>query len=274
MRELFNIIRKYYYILLFLLIESLCVVLLIQGNDFHYSKAVNFFRSVTAGYYSRVEHLREYLSLRETNRQLAAENTRLRNMIKSSFFEKGNGMTEVTDTAHRRHYRYTLARVVNNSINKQYNYLTLDRGSEDGVKPDMAVITDRGIVGIVTSVSAHFSQVISVLNRDMKISARLVGNKEPGTLEWRGYSCRRAVLTDIPHDATITEGDTVTTSGLSPIFPDGLLIGFVEKYHVENGSFYAVDVILSNDFRKLQWVYVVDNLLREEQIKLERGNGE
>jgi rod shape-determining protein MreC len=190
-------------------------------------------------------------------------------MLKSSFRDPGKGFTPMADSDRMQQYEYLQARVVNNSVTSQYNYLTLDKGSVEGVEPDMAVATDRGIVGIVVSVSLHYSLVISLLNRDLKVSARLQGSREPGTVEWPGRSTKRVVLRDIPHDTRIIPGDTVVTSGLSPIFPEKLWIGFVEKYRIEGGSFYTVDVLLANDFRKLQWVYIIRNRLRNEQIKLE-----
>jgi rod shape-determining protein MreC len=269
MRELFNIIRKYYLFFLFLLVESIAIILLVQRNDFQRSAVVNAARTMAGNYYRRMDALREYLTLRETNRQLALENTRLKNLLRSSYRLKGDDFANVTDTLPERNYRFISARVVNNSSSRQYNYFTLDKGSQEGIRPDMAVATSDGIVGVVIAVSPHFSQVISLLNRDFKVSARLKRSNEPGSLSWTGTNHRFATLSEIPHDASIVKGDTVITSGLTPIFPEGWPIGFVEDFDVEGGSFYTVKVRLANDFRKLQWVMVIENLLKDEQINLE-----
>lgn len=274
MRELFLILKRFSSVFLFLLFELIALLILFQKNDYHRPLAVNSLQRLSYHYYSRVNRLREYMVLRETNRQLAEENARLRGMLKSAFREPGKGFIPMADTGRMKQYEYLHARVVNNSVTSQFNYITLDKGSTDGVEPDMAVATDRGVVGIVVSVSPHFSVVISLLNRDLKVSARLQGSREPGTVEWPGKSYKRVVLRDIPHDIHIMPGDTVVTSGLSPIFPEKLWIGFVEKFRIEGGSFYSVDVLLANDFRKLQWVYIIRNRLRKEQIQLESSFGQ
>jgi len=273
MRELFLILKRFSQVFLFILFESAALVILFQKNDYHRPLAVNALQRMSFRYYSRVNRLREYFALRETNCQLAEENASLRSMLRSAFREPGRGFIPMADSGSLRQYEYMHARVVSNSVTSQYNYLTLDKGSDDGVAPDMAVATDRGVVGIVVSVSPHFSLVISLLNRDLKVSGRLKGSREPGTVEWPGRSYKKVVLKDIPHDTRIMPGDTVVTSGLSSIFPEKLWIGFVEKYRIEGGSFYSVDVLLANDFRKLQWVYIIRNRLRNEQLQLESSFG-
>jgi len=269
MRNLVNIILRYHFVILFVFIESISFVILLNRNDYQSSGLFNYSRTIGSYYFKKTDALKEYLSLRDVNRKLMDENASLRSLLPSSFYRIDTSFVEVSDTTFKVHYKYTPAKVINNSTNRQYNYLTLDKGKKQGIEEGMGVISPDGIVGIVDAVSEHFSLVISLLNRDFRVSAKIKKNNYFGPLEWSGKNSFTAVLNEIPLHVNVQKGDTIVTSGFNALFPEDILIGFVEDIRVTNGSFYSVHVKLSSDFNKLSYVMVVNNLLSDEIDELE-----
>ena len=269
MRNLINIILRYHFVILFVFIESISFVILVNRNDYQSAGFFNFSRTIGSYYFKKTDALKEYISLREVNRKLMDDNAALRSRLPSSFFNIDTSFVEVKDTTLKVHYRYTPAKVINNSTNHQYNYITLDKGKEQGIEEGMGVVSPDGIVGIVDAVSEHFSLVISLLNRDFRVSAKIKKNNYFGPLEWSGKNSTTAVLNEIPLHVNVQKGDTIVTSGFNAVFPEGVLIGFVEDIRVTNGSFYSIHVHLASDFYKLSYVLVVNNLLSDEIDDLE-----
>jgi rod shape-determining protein MreC len=223
----------------------------------------NIFKSYNAG--------AEYLMLREINEDLARENAYLRSRLPESFRASKDYFTLVYDTMSMQEYIYRSARVINNSTNQRFNYITLNKGQLNGIEPEMGVISNKGVVGIVKNVSDNYSTVISIINTRLKISAKLKESGFFGSLEWDGTSYQHVYLLDIPRHANVNVGDLVVTSGYSSIFPEGILMGNVEKVELEKGaSFYRIKVKLSVDFKNLSFVEVIDHNSRNEQTKLEK----
>jgi len=182
--------------------------------------------------------------------------------------------TGQSDTLHQQHYFYTSAKVINQTVNKQHNFLTLNKGSNVGIRPEMGVISADGVIGIVVNVSKKFSTVISLLNLDFRVSAKLAKNNYFGSLHWDGKDYRKVKLDEIPYHIDVNRGDTVITSGYSSIFPEGIVIGTVSNSEVKGGNFYEIEVDLSVDFKSLAFVDVISNLHREEQKVLEELDNE
>ncbi|MFN2422436.1 MAG: rod shape-determining protein MreC, partial [Cryomorphaceae bacterium] len=160
--------------------------------------------------------------------------------------------------------------IINSSINKQLNFLTIDKGRKDGLAPEMAVINPQGLVGVVKDVSEHFSTVIPVINLSFIASAELKRTGNFGLLKWDGKDHRYAMLNDVPGHADVIEGDTLVTRGSSGIYPSGVPVGIVNNVEQRAGSnFHQIRIELFNDFGSLRYVYVVENLLRSEQRLLE-----
>ncbi|UCG28597.1 MAG: rod shape-determining protein MreC [Bacteroidales bacterium] len=269
MRNLIRFILSYHFFILFLILETLSLTLAFQHNNYQKAKFVNLSQGVTGFFYSKTAILNDYLSLRKTNQQLAAENTKLNNILQRAYRSDEIFFYGEYDTAYQQHYFYTSARIINNSVNKQNNYLTLNKGIEAGIKLEMAVVSPEGIVGVVNGVSKRFSTVISLLNTDLRISAKIQKNNYFGSLSWDGKDYREAILYEIPHHVLISKGDTIITSGFSTIYPEGVLIGIIKDFEVIGGNFYEIIVQLSTDFKNLTYVNVVSNLRKEEQIELE-----
>lgn len=272
MKSLIRFILRFHFLILFIFIESLSLVIAFQNNNFQKAKAVNFTRNLSGFYHAKVRNFTEYLKLKEINDDLARENARLQNILYQSYRSEDLFFYKKNDTIYHQQYYVTNAKVINNSVNRQHNFLTLNKGSEQGIKPDMAVICIKGVVGVVYGVSKQFSTVISLLNTNLKISAKLKKNNYFGSLGWDGKSYQTAVLTDIPFHVPVQIGDTIVTSGYSSIFPEGLLVGTIQEFNTENGNFYSIIVHLSTDFKELTYVNVVSNLKKSEQSKLENSN--
>lgn len=270
MGAFFRFLYKYHVVGLFILLELFAFSIMIRQNAFHQAAFTNYVRNMSGKLYEELNSVASYMALRETNQKLLRENAILRSRLPEAFWSDEVEITQVLDTLHRQQYDYIPADVVNNTVHKQYNYITLNRGKLHGVEPDMAVVSSDGIVGIVNGVSEHYSTVISLLNKDFRVSARLKSSDHFGALKWDEVSFSHADLNDIPHHAKLQQGDTVVTSGLSPIFPEGLLIGTVSSFQIKDGNFFTIKVDLSTDFRKLKHVNLIKNYLREEQLNLEK----
>jgi rod shape-determining protein MreC len=268
MRNLLRFILKNHFIVLFIILEFLSLTFIVNNNSFQRSVFNNTFRSIKGNVYSVFDNFRHYMSLREANHQLIQENLELRNLLRNDY---NTSLVEFIniDSSYFPHYRFFKARVINNSANKQHNFITLNKGSIHGVEPDMGVISANGVVGIVEDVSSHFSSVISLLNTNLNISSKIKKNNAFGPLTWNGINYRTVILKEIPYHVKITPGDSIVTSGFSSVFPEGIFIGIISDFSVKGGNFYEIEVDLANDFKSLSNVYLVQNFLKEEQNILE-----
>jgi rod shape-determining protein MreC len=216
-----------------------------------------------------MSNFKAYIGLRSENQRLAEENLNLRNELEKLRKKEITVIDTVVDTTKHQLYSYFLAQVVNNSVNKQYNYLTLNKGYKDGVRPDMGVITPEGLVGIVEGVSENFSTVLSVLNIRFGQSAKIKKNGYFGFLSWNGTSDKVCVLSDIPQHVKPEIGDTIVTTNYSGIFPENIPIGKIKDFDLKGGNFYTIKIELFNDFRNLNYVTIVENLYKKEKTELE-----
>lgn len=269
MRNLWIFISKYNAFFFFVIFFALSVTLLLTHNSFQRASTWNSSNKIIGEAFQTADQFKSYLKLGSTNDSLALENARLRNQLKSSFFNDSLAAGSVNDTIHRQQYRYIVAKVVNNSINRQNNYITINRGLRHGVKRGMGVVGPSGVVGIVRDVSENFASIQSLLHSQTRISASVDGNI--GSLVWGegNYAPQMAMLKDVPSHVILKPGSKVVTSGFS-LFPAGVDIGKVAKIDQDSGtSFLNVEVKLSTDFSSLQYIYVVTNLYSAEQEALE-----
>jgi rod shape-determining protein MreC len=217
----------------------------------------------------RITNVKNYLSLREVNSVLAEENSYLKNRLEQFSLVQDPGFISVNDSTAGQQYNYTPARVINNSVNKQKNFITINKGSLQGIKPDMALTDGRNVVGLVVGCSRNFSVAISLLNLDFRLSSRLKTSGYFGSLTWDGRNPRFAVLNEIPQHISVALGDTVETTAFSAVFPEGIGVGRVSEIKKSGSDFYRITVELFTDFRQVQYVNVIGNLLREEELELE-----
>jgi len=270
MRNLISFINKYSFFFLFLLFEVFAFYLLFRNNNFQRVSFFNSTNAISGSFYESYSELTDYINLKEVNDALAAENERLRSTQINSFQRLFGENIMVKDTLFKRRFRFAKAKIINNSINKQNNYITLNIGSSNGIESGMGVIGPSGVVGVVKNVSENYASVLSVLHRSAKVSAKLKNTQYFGSLQWDGKNYKEGILKDIPNHVHLTEGDTVVTSGFSATFPEGISIATIQKFVKPEGeNFYDIKVKFVNDFKNISQVYVVKNSYKLEQVLLE-----
>ena len=271
MRGLLRYLFKNYAFLLFLLLEVFSFVLIFNFNSYQRTSYLNSSNQITATVYNTFNSVGRYFSLGSVNQKLARENAQLKSLISDLPYIRITpysviSTAEITDSV----YRFISARVINNSVDKQNNYITLNRGRKHGIKPDQGIINSEGIVGVIIQVSESYSLGFSVLNKRWGASAKLKKSGTFGPLSWDGKDPRFANLTGIPFHVELAVGDTVVTSSYSSVFPEGVLIGTVHSLDQPQGeNYYNISVRLAADFRALSYVDVVDNLKKAEIQALE-----
>jgi rod shape-determining protein MreC len=270
MRNLFLLLWKYNFFIFFLLLETFCGYLIIRNNNFQRTSLVNSTNRAAAKVNSVVSSITEYINLRTTNDALSRENSALKSLLPDVFYIDSALNHINSDTILKRQYAFMTAKVVNNSVNRRNNYLTLNRGSLQGVTQGMGVICSDGVVGYVKDVSEHFCSVISFLHKDAKISGKIKGTDYLGSMVWPGFDQTHGKFNDIAMHVKVAQGDTIVTTVFSKHFPEGIMVGRVEKVETSSGNnFQDITVKLTTPFGKLTYVYIVSNLMKEEQSALE-----
>jgi len=273
MQRIFLFLLRYNGVFAFILLEVIALSFYFSRNMTENKRTfLSTANGTIATIYESTSRISRYWNLSAVNDSLARENANLKMKLPESKFSSMVETQTVKDTTLQQKYEYIEAKVINNTTHRPHNYITLNRGSAQGVRPNAAVVNagGNGVVGVVYKVSANYSVAISILNLDARISSKVKRNNYFGTLTWRGQTTNRMQLEAIPKHADIAQGDTVVTSGYSTIFPEGIMIGVVDTFFVPAGlNFYDLDVTLYNDMNAIDYVYIVNNLLKEEQLKLE-----
>lgn len=272
MRNLLNLIYKYHYFLLFIALQVICFLLILNNRSVQSTAILNSTNAVSSNLYNAVSNSKEYLSLKEENDKLAKENSTLRNLLKSSYDILDQRAPDFikNDSLYRKEYIFRSGKVINSTSNLNKNFLTLNIGSNQGVKKDFAIINSEGIVGVVKDVSANFCTALSILHTEQKIICKVKKDGSYGPLSWDGKDYRYSYLTDIPTHVRLVNGDTIVTSALSDYFPENMMVGIVEKFERKQGdAFYTLKVKLSTDFKKLNHVHIVEKTHKLEQDSLE-----
>lgn len=251
------------------MLEFLSLSFIVRYNTFHRVNFLNSSNAISGKVYEEYNSVIEYFSLGKLNDELASQNAYLRSELQEYL------LSDVQNTVERKvNYdiiRSISAKVINNSVNRQYNYITLNKGSRDGIKPDMGVICSKGIVGVVINVSENYSTVLPVLNGRWSINAKLFNTNHFGPLRWEGNNPYITILEEIPYHVKVNENEEVVTSGYSAIFPEGILIGNVVRVEHDAGdTFQDIWVQLSTDFKNLFYVEVIENITKQEQLGLEK----
>ena len=274
MGNIFRFLEKYRFFLSFLLFEVFSFYLIINYNHAQREIFLNSSNIFSSFFLERAGNIKGYFSLKKANDELSRENAYLRTLLtEQNAFHK----IDTTDYIYKLNEKYTYfpAKVINNSINKSNNYITLNRGELHELKPGMGVISPRGLVGIVLNVSPNYASVISLLNTKFRVSAKLRDSEYFGSLTWDGKSYKHVTLSEIPAHAPLQIGEAVVTSGYSAIFPEGILIGTVENFEIGKGEgFYNIRIKLSVDFKNINYVTTVHKLSADEQHEIEKETNE
>ena len=278
MQDLFRFLKKYHFVFVFLLLEGIAALLIIQNSHFQQSSILAWSNKQAGRLYTISDAITSYFGLAKTNRLLSEENARLREQIENAYIEYSTRIFFIGDTVYKQQYNYTESKIISNSHNKRNNYLILNKGSLQGIKPDMAVISTNGIVGNVLSVSENFSSVMSVLHSDSRHSVKVKRTNSVGTLMWEGGDFEKGIVENVPSSYPLKVNDTIITSGYSLDFPEGIFVGTVASFEQNQSTgFYKVTVKFAIDYRTLKYVYVIKDLYKTEKEQLiepEEGDDE
>ncbi len=270
MRNLLNFLARFNNLILFLILEGIAFSWLVNDNNYQNTRFVNRIQGLTNGFSLRINNIRNYLNLSEINAALSSENTALRNKIEQLEKKEQPGFFSVSDSVYQQQYQYTTAEVIGNSVNRQKNFFTINKGTMQKMAVDMAVTSGDGVAGVIVGCSDNYSVAMSLLNLDFRVSARIRSNGYFGSLNWDGRDPGYAILSEIPQHVTVSEGDTIETTGYSAIFPEGIKIGTISDFEKTGGDFYKIRVALVTDFKKLHFINVIGNMKKTEQQELEK----
>ena len=265
MHNLLRFIKLNQFLLLFILIEIISITLLIQNNNYQANKIITFSTKYTSVIYNYKSALSDYLSLKETNNYLKEENAKLYTLLK-----KNEHFIDSTLIINKK-FNYIATKVINNSIKNRNNFITLNKGRRHGIKNGMGVITNKGVIGIVHSVSNNYALVLSLLHKKSATGIFLKKNMHTGILKWKGADYRTVMINDLPTHIPLSYGDTIITNSYSNIYPEGINIGTITNFTRTEYGFYKVNVSLFEDFNNLKYVYVVYSNQSNEQIILEKN---
>lgn len=272
MSELIEFFIRSRNFILFVLLEVLCFYFIVNTNNYWSATYFNTSNYYAAKVLAWSNAANEYANLRQVNADLALENQRLNDRITKLLQSKPVAPAEYrADSAFANRFTFTVAKVVNNTTQFANNYITIDKGADDGIRPGMGVISPTGVVGRVRVCNRHFSVVTSILHSSFLVSSALTKAEEIGTAKWDGIDPHLIKLKDISLTKPVSKGDSVVTSERNSTFPPGILVGRVRTVGVEpNKVFHDITLDLSTNFSSLAFVYVVQNRLQDEQEQLEK----
>ncbi len=275
MQRLFLFLYHYRAFIIFLFLEILCLWLIVQNNTYQGASFFNSSNRLVGGLMQTSGSISDYFRLGEVNETLAEENARLRREL--SQMEQsviGLDLTRLKDYEFLNKYDFIAAEVINNSTRRATNYITINRGSQDGIKPNMAVIDDYGVVGQVKVVSKRFAVITSILHTNVRVSSRLRRTGDLCTTQWDGVDGDKAKIEFLPRHVSPQVGDTIVTSGYNAIFPEDIPVGIISEINLEENSlWYDITIDLSADMNALSYVYLIKNNLKIEQDSLEISAG-
>lgn len=265
--------------MLFVIYVVVGCILLFGSNPFQHSVYLTSANQVSASIYNASNSVTSYFNLHEINEDLQHRNAELELEILAlkeqlmKLDEYKQAAEYVPDSIFSR-YDFVVAHVINNSVARPHNYLTINKGSVDGIKPDMGVVDQNGVVGKINVVGPHSARVISLLNDNLRISCKIKGSQQVGSLVWDGEDSRYALLRELPRHATFHKGDTIITSGYSTTFPEGVPVGVIEREMKEiDDNFFTLKIKLFTDFSQLSTVRVIIDRMTDE-LKIVEANPE
>ncbi len=264
--------RRQYFSFLFLFLETLSLFLFFSNNQFQGAAIYSVSNGISGSINNLFSNISEYFSLRATNKVLIEEMAVLHSRMPEAYYRSDTVTFYKKDSLIYLEYKYISAKVISNSTNKRNNFLMINKGRLHGIENHMGVIIGNRIVGQVVSVSPHFSWIMSMLNKDSRISGKFRKNNQLVNVEWNGGSFRVGQVREIPKHIQMKQGDTIVTSGNSDIFPEGFLIGTISDFKIiHDENFNQGDILFSTDFNSLGYVEVIVDLMRKEKEELKNS---
>ena len=277
MHNLFSFLIRHSSWFVFILYIAISITLLLQNNPYQQYVYLSSANKVSSSIYKGVSNITSYFNLRTINQGLQERNAllemeiiSLKRQLKDCKILLSNDSINLPDSI-AKSYEYHFAGVINNSVSRPANYITIDKGSKDGIEPEMGVVDQNGVVGIVSTTSSHASRIISLLNPNMKLSCKVKDSDYFGSMYWDGTSPYYAVLEEMPRHIKYLRGDTIVTSGFSSVFPEGLIVGTIAGQVItKDGNFVSLKIRLSTDFTKLSTVRVIKSKIAKELKDIEK----
>ncbi|MBM3417841.1 MAG: rod shape-determining protein MreC [Bacteroidetes bacterium] len=271
MRKLIAFFRRFRLFLFFAFLQIIALSLYITFLSFPRFQFLTSANAISGQLYSWEHDLTKHFNLSDENLKLQEENIALRAQLPKSLFKLNNGTIKINDSVYRQQYEYIPGEVINSTVTKRNNYFTINIGESHGVKRLMGVFSPNGVVGVIHSTSDHYSIVKSALTKDINIDVTIEPIGLFGLLKWDGRHPARGNITGISNDLKIPRGSKVLTRGGSGIFPKGLLVGTVEgAYAIEGEALWDIVITYSEEYRSIQRIYVIKNLMRNEQEEIEK----
>ena len=274
MRNLIKFLVRYSNFLIFLMLEVVAFILICTYNEYQQSAVWSGANRLVAGTKNIKTTITEYFGLRADNAMLAEENARL----KAELMLLANDLEVVSErdsgyVYSHLNWDYIPAKVIGLSTNKQHNYLTINKGARDSIQVDMGVIGADGVVGIVSAVGEEYALVVPIIHTKISISSRLKSNGQICGTSWSGRNYRFVDLIEIARHVSVNQGDTVVTSGLTDVFPEGLMVGVITETKLSNGdNFHQTKIELSTDYKALKYVQVLRNNTKiNDEIGINHG---
>lgn len=270
MRNLIQFLKKFRDFLVFFILQVIVLTLFFNSKDYHRSRIANTSSTVIGWFVEKKHNITKHFSLSEANQALLEENAQLRARLPESFYRLQGDVFYINDSIKKQQFQYIPATVINSSFNKRNNYYTLDQGSSQGIEIGMGVISDQGVIGIVTDVSKHYAIVMSVLSDKIRVNVKLKKNNEFWLLNWDGLDHQYGQILEVKRDIQLEVGDEVVTRGGATKFPEGLPVGTIAEIITKDGEQTLSLKIKHNvNYNAVYSVYVVKNMMKDEQLELE-----
>jgi rod shape-determining protein MreC len=277
MEQLFEFVGRRLTFILFVLLEVLCFYFIANSSNYWSARYFNTANQYAAQVLTFSNSAREFARLRQVNGELATENKLLRAELTRlrQLKPPAAPVAYRADSVFAARFRFSMAKVINSTTQLPNNYITIDKGTANGLRPGMAVLSPTGIVGKIKFCNEHFSVVTSILNTEFRVSAKLTRSGEIGTGRWEGADPRRIKLNDVSRYTLVRRGDSVVTSDRNSVFPPGILVGRVRSVTARpDQTFHDIDLDLATNFNNLAYVYVVENSLQSQQEQAEAVNND
>ena len=277
MNNLSEFLKRNFHLFLFVILQILCIIMISKSIRYSSFALSRFCQTIVSPINQPWYNVIRHFSLSSENEQLVQQNISLLNERDNAFvFQDDSVYTAIQEDSTRRTkmrlYDYSYANIVYKTTDKSHNYIIIDKGSDDGVTVDMAVLSANGVCGVVNDVTKHFASVLTMLHPDARISAKLLPANQIGTVLWDGISSKYAQLYDIPQHIPVNVGDTVITSGYSNIFPNNILVGIVsDVQETGHSSFLTIKIRLATNFNNINTVYLIRNIYTSEIDELKNN---
>lgn len=268
MRSIYFLLSRFHVLFLFVLMEIFAIVKIYHTHKYQEVKLMNTSNAITGRIIGFANSFYTFINLGKNNKELAEENIRLREQL--SYQINYPSDSQLPKNSELYYYEYIPAKIVNNTLTKSINYITLNKGEKDGIQKGWGVISSNGVVGIITNVSENFSLAMSVVSVKMLVSVRHKNSNALGNLSWNGKNPNLLQVQSLSKTLPVKINDTIVTAGFSSIFPPDIVVAKVKRFTPdESSSFYEMDVKLTNSIQQLSYVYIVKNKKKKELDKLE-----